>query len=154
MWMVFRAAFKVLVVMWNLIHIYLFQSGVELFKQPRSAPILPWRRWSVVNWVLGEYWDEFLQGTNMINLSYLHVACKSLYLYILALLFTLNDRCPIWRVKLVFHVRKILQCEQGNLPDSIHMEPLTPRSDSHVTSPYNIYTLFSKQVMRKLKIIS
>ena len=26
--------------------------------------------------------------------------------------------------------------------------PLTPRSDKHVTSPYNIYTLSSKQVVR------
>ena len=31
--------------------------------------------------------------------------------------------------------------------------PLTPRSDSHVTSPYNIHTLSSKQVMRIFKLI-
>ena len=30
---------------------------------------------------------------------------------------------------------------------------LTPRSDKHVTSPYSIRTLFSKQVMRILKLI-
>ena len=32
--------------------------------------------------------------------------------------------------------------------------PLTPRSDKHVTSPYNIHTLSSKQVVRILKLIS
>ena len=32
------------------------------------------------------------------------------------------------------------------------LNPLTPRSDQHVTSPYNIHTLSSKQVMRKLKL--
>ena len=31
--------------------------------------------------------------------------------------------------------------------------PLTPRSDSHVTSPYNIHPLSNKQVMRVLKCI-
>ena len=31
--------------------------------------------------------------------------------------------------------------------------PLTPRSDSHVTSPYNIRPLFSKLVMRVFKCI-
>ena len=33
------------------------------------------------------------------------------------------------------------------------LTPLTPRSDQHVTSPYNIPILFSKQVMRILKLI-
>ena len=33
------------------------------------------------------------------------------------------------------------------------MNPLTPRSDLHVTSPYNIHQLSSKQVMRILKCI-
>ena len=32
------------------------------------------------------------------------------------------------------------------------LKPLTPRSDWHVTSPYNIHTLLSKQVMRILKL--
>ena len=32
--------------------------------------------------------------------------------------------------------------------------PLTPMSDKHVTSLYNIHTLFSKQVMRILKLIT
>ena len=32
------------------------------------------------------------------------------------------------------------------------INPLTP-SDKHVTSPYSIHTLFSKQVMRILKLI-
>ena len=31
-------------------------------------------------------------------------------------------------------------------------KPLTPRSDQHVTSPYNIHTLLSKQVMRIRKL--
>ena len=31
---------------------------------------------------------------------------------------------------------------------------LTPRGDSHVTSPYNIHTLSSKEVMKILKLIS
>ena len=31
--------------------------------------------------------------------------------------------------------------------------PLTPRGDKHLTSPYNIRTLSSKQVIRKLKLI-
>lgn len=30
---------------------------------------------------------------------------------------------------------------------------LTPRSNEHVTSPYNIYTMFNKQVTRMLKLI-
>ena len=34
------------------------------------------------------------------------------------------------------------------------VNPLTPRSDEHVTSPYNNHTLSSKQVMRILKLIS
>ena len=33
------------------------------------------------------------------------------------------------------------------------VNPLTPRSDWHATSPYNIHTLSSKQVMRILKLI-
>ena len=33
------------------------------------------------------------------------------------------------------------------------INPSTPRSDKHVTSPYSIHTLFSKQVMRILKLI-
>ena len=35
------------------------------------------------------------------------------------------------------------------------INPLTPRSDQHETSPhmYNIHTLSSKQVMRILKLI-
>ena len=33
------------------------------------------------------------------------------------------------------------------------LTPLTPRIDQHVTSPYNIPILFSKQVMRILKLI-
>ena len=33
------------------------------------------------------------------------------------------------------------------------VNPLTPISDSCVTSPYNIHTLFTKQVMRIFKII-
>ena len=33
------------------------------------------------------------------------------------------------------------------------LNSLTPRSDSHVTSPYNIHPLSSKQVMRILKCI-
>ena len=34
------------------------------------------------------------------------------------------------------------------------MNPLTPRSDSRVTSPYNIHPLSRKQVMRILKCIT
>ena len=33
------------------------------------------------------------------------------------------------------------------------LNPLTPRSDQHKTSPYNIFTLSSKQVMRILEFI-
>ena len=33
------------------------------------------------------------------------------------------------------------------------VNPLTPRSDQHKTSPYSIYTFFSKQVMRRFKLI-
>ena len=33
------------------------------------------------------------------------------------------------------------------------LNPLTPRSDSYVTSPYNIHTLSSKNVMRILELI-
>ena len=33
------------------------------------------------------------------------------------------------------------------------LNPLTLRSDKHVTSPYNIHALSSKQVMRILKLI-
>ena len=36
---------------------------------------------------------------------------------------------------------------------TFHGYPLTPRSDQHVTSPCNIHTLSSKQVMRILKLI-
>ena len=37
--------------------------------------------------------------------------------------------------------------------ENLTLNPLTPRSDSHVTSPNNIHTLSSKQVMRILKLI-
>ena len=37
---------------------------------------------------------------------------------------------------------------------SVLPNPLTPRSDYHVTSPYNIHTLSCKQVVRILKLIS
>ena len=33
------------------------------------------------------------------------------------------------------------------------LNPLTPRSDQHKTSPYNIHTFFSKLVMRIFKLI-
>ena len=36
---------------------------------------------------------------------------------------------------------------------NIQINPSTPRSDSHVTSPYNFHPLSSKQVMRILKFI-
>ena len=32
-------------------------------------------------------------------------------------------------------------------------DPLTPRSDEHANSPYNIHTLYSKQIMRIIKLI-
>ena len=35
---------------------------------------------------------------------------------------------------------------------SVSFNPLITRTDKHVTSPYNIHTLLSKQVMRKLKL--
>ena len=56
-------------------------------------------------------------------------------------------------------------CQQFHLPKKnylrrltkIHvhflLNRLTPRSDEHKTSPYNIHTLFSKQVMRIFKLI-
>ena len=37
---------------------------------------------------------------------------------------------------------------------NLSANPLTPISDWHVTSPYSIHTLFSKQVMRILKLIT
>ena len=37
---------------------------------------------------------------------------------------------------------------------NLSANPLTPMSDKHVTSLYNTYTLFSKQVMRILKLIT
>ena len=40
------------------------------------------------------------------------------------------------------------------LVDSRSVNLLTPGSDKHTTSPYNIHTLSSKQVMRILKLIS
>ena len=36
---------------------------------------------------------------------------------------------------------------------SVLPNPLTPKSDYHVTSPYNIHTLSCKQVVRLLKLI-
>ena len=33
------------------------------------------------------------------------------------------------------------------------VNPLTPGCDQHKTSPYNIHTFFSKQVMRIFKLI-
>ena len=33
------------------------------------------------------------------------------------------------------------------------LDPLTLRNDLHATSPYNLHTLSSKQVMRILKLI-
>lgn len=35
----------------------------------------------------------------------------------------------------------------------VFINPLTPQSDYHETSPYNIQTLTSKQVMRIFKLI-
>ena len=35
----------------------------------------------------------------------------------------------------------------------MRLNPLTPRSDKHATSIYNIHALCSKQVMRILKLI-
>ena len=40
-----------------------------------------------------------------------------------------------------------------NHSPSVLPNPLTPRSDYHVTSPYSICTLSSKQVVRLLKLI-
>ena len=34
------------------------------------------------------------------------------------------------------------------------LKAITPRSDEHTTSPYNVHTLFSKQVMRIFKLVS
>ena len=36
---------------------------------------------------------------------------------------------------------------------SLLFNPLTLKSDLHVTSPHNIHTLFSKQVMRIFRLI-
>ena len=33
------------------------------------------------------------------------------------------------------------------------LNPIAPKNDKHVTSPFHIDTLSSKQVMRKLKLI-
>ena len=35
----------------------------------------------------------------------------------------------------------------------VPVNPLNPRSDEHETSPHNIHTLFSKQVMKIFKLI-
>ena len=35
----------------------------------------------------------------------------------------------------------------------VFINPLTPQSDYHETSPYNIQTLISIQVMRRIKLI-
>ena len=35
----------------------------------------------------------------------------------------------------------------------LSINPLTPRSVQFVTSPYNIHTLLSKQVMRIIKLV-
>ena len=44
--------------------------------------------------------------------------------------------------------------ETASLPlPKLNINPLTPRSDSHKTSPYNIQTFFSKQVMRIFKLV-
>ena len=40
-----------------------------------------------------------------------------------------------------------------NHSPSVLPNPLTPKSDYHVTSPYSICTLSSKQVVRLLKLI-
>ena len=56
-------------------------------------------------------------------------------------------------VKIILHMRS--NQYPTNKFEVLHLtNPLTPRSDKHVTSPYNIYTLSSKQVVRLLKLIS
>ena len=42
---------------------------------------------------------------------------------------------------------------QGSYTTIYLVHPLTPRSDKHITSPYNIHTSSSKVVIRKLKLI-
>ena len=52
--------------------------------------------------------------------------------------------------------KKKQQQKKKNLDNNIRniqINPSTPRSDSHVTSPYNFHPLSSKQVMRILKFI-
>ena len=39
------------------------------------------------------------------------------------------------------------------MAEILTVNPLTPRGDWHITSPYNIHVLSNKQVMRILKCI-
>ena len=67
------------------------------------------------------------------------------YLFSLLDLFTLASKIFTTMFKIHF-IKKIDE-------KAWFLNPLTPRSDSHVTSPYNIDILSSKQVMRILKCI-
>ena len=54
----------------------------------------------------------------------------------------------------VLEGRKFVRLPEEEIGESLCcFNPLTPRSDQHVTSPYNIHTLSSHQVMRILKLI-
>ena len=61
---------------------------------------------------------------------------------------------PTWILRLVFCI--VTQTDYyctSVLYNFKPFNPLTPRSDQHVTSPDNLQTLSSEQVMRILKLI-
>ena len=65
------------------------------------------------------------------------------------------QHCKILLTLLLINMLGLVKKLKENYGENIatYLNPLTPRSDQHGTSPYNILTLSSKQVMRIFRLI-
>ena len=58
----------------------------------------------------------------------------------------------IWKVSVIVLIFFFQTCNIMKL-QMVPVNPLNPRNDEHETSPHNIHTLFSKQVMKIFELI-
>ena len=71
--------------------------------------------------------------------------------YLITLLYFPTNVAPQFLLKLISFIYMFYKYMTWTVVKALN--PLTPRSDLHVTSPYNIHTLSNKEVMRILKLI-
>ena len=126
--------------LWNysccLIFILCFLRGLDILKRPPMAGERPW---------------DCYRATSVINVP---------LDYILAYIYELDFRGE-WDDMFLKGIQYqfLVSCQDWRCTtlQTWHFltsfNPLTPKSDQHITSPHNIHTLSSKKVMRLLRLI-